>query len=200
MNLSDGRKKWLGCYDNQKRETPHPHEPESCTQSLSTPTHHHHHHHHQRHHFRQRSLRASESCSPKMQRLLKEWRGPIGAPYLIYDQKILSTATAWGTERIAGPPTQYRHQRFISTPQAHCAGEASMAATLTRAPFSSSLFNSEEESGWRRSRKAVEGASAISPSLPVFNSLMKFRSEEQRCKHSRTVEAVYSPVCFSMVV
>lgn len=37
---------------------------------------------------------------------------------------------------------------------------------------------SEEESGWRSSRRAVEGESAISTSLPVLNSLMKFRSEE----------------------
>lgn len=45
-------------------------------------------------------------------------------------------------------------------------------------PFSSWLFDSEEESGWRSSRRAVEGESAISTSLPVLNSLMKFRSEE----------------------
>lgn len=62
--------------------------------------------------------------------------------------------------------------------------------SLALPSFSSSLFDSEEESGWRRSRRAVEGVNAISPALPVFNSLMKFRSEEQRCKHSHTVVAI----------
>lgn len=64
-------------------------------------------------------------------------------------------------------------------------------------PCSSSLFDSEEECGRRCSRRAVEGEGTISPSLPVLNGLMKFRSEEQRRKHSYTVVAVFTrlPAC-----
>lgn len=97
-----------------------------------------------------------------------------------------------------GPPTHYRHQRFIFSHQPHkphCTGGASMAAALSRAPVSSSLFDSEEEESGRGS----ERAQFPPPSLPVFNSLMKFRSEEQRCKHSHTAVATRSPVCVSVV-
>lgn len=91
-----------------------------------------------------------------------------------------------------------------STPQAHCAGETSMAATLCRVLplLSSSLFDCKEESGWRCSRRAVEGASAISPSLPLFNSLMKFRSEERWCKHTAIQYSGCIPqtVCLSVLV
>lgn len=63
-------------------------------------------------------------------------------------------------------------------------------------PFSSSFFDSEEQSGRRCSRRAVEGESAISPSLPVLNSLMKFRSEQQWRKRSHTVVAIFT--CLSV--
>lgn len=67
-------------------------------------------------------------------------------------------------------------------------------------PFSSSLFDSEEESGRRRRKRAVEGASTISPSLPVLNSLMKFRSEEQWCKQPYSGCYTHLPVCLNVVI
>lgn len=106
-------------------------------------------------------------------------------------------------ELIADMQTHFRHQLFISAlnPTSPIVLERRAWPPLSLAlPFSSSLFDSEKESGWRRSRRAVEGASAISPSLPVLNSLMKFRSEEQWRKHSDTVGCNAHLTCLSILV
>lgn len=55
----------------------------------------------------------------------------------------------------------YSFQRSTAvTPQAHCSREMSIAATLA-GTTSSSLFDGEGNSGWRCSRRDVEGESAV---------------------------------------
>lgn len=191
-----GGEKWLGCYDNQKRATPHP--PTNLNQVYNL--------------CRHTNPKPPPSAWPlPAARLItsenvfwflggfftkkKNKRSPNRNPHLLLQN--------WTTVKYTVQllPIHYTHQIFISTlnplPDEPIVLERQAWPPLLLAlPFSSWFFDSEEESDWRSSRSAVEGESAISPSLPVLNSLMKFRSEEQWHKHSHTVVAIFT--CLSL--
>lgn len=136
---------------------------------------------------------------------IKKDEGPFRNPYLLFyhNQSPVKYTVQPGTELMTDTPTHYRHQLFISALKPTsplCWRDKHGRHSRSRSPsLLRYLTARRKRAGWRRSRRAEEGASAISPSLPVFNSLMKFRSEEQWCKHSRTVVAILTclSVCLS---
>lgn len=199
-----GGKKWLGCYDNQTRApppsippwtwimytisvdsnppTPPPTRPYQAAQLIGI----------------RKWFSPCKKKKKKSKLLTKTDEGP-------FETHIYSSTT---TNPLLSIRYSYRlrngaygrHANSLQTSAIHFSPQPHKPIVLeTRAwpqlslalPFSSSLFDSEEGSGRRRSSGAVEGASVISPSLRVLNSLMKFRSEEQWCKHSH-------PTCLSV--
>lgn len=195
-----GGKKWLGCYDNQTRAPPPP--PRTWikyTISVYTPTQ----NHHQQHDpFRQRGLKHQNFFF-----FLKDKNPPDEGPIetRIHSSKtdlLLSIRYSLRNGAHGRPANslQTSAMHFSAQPQLPhkpIVVERRAWPPLSLAlPFSSSFFDSEEQSGRRCSRRAVEGESAISPSLPVLNSLMKFRSEQQWRKRSHTVVAIFT--CLSV--
>lgn len=168
-----GGKKWLGCYDNQTRAPPPP--PRTWikyTISVYTPTQ----NHHQQHDpFRQAWLITSEFLFFFQKRKKTNDEGPIETH--IYSSKtdlLLSIRYSYCLRNGAyGRPAnslQTSVMHFSAQPQLPhkpIVLERRAWPPLSLAlPFSSSFFDSEEQSGRRCSRRAVEGESAISPSLP----------------------------------
>lgn len=131
-------KKWRGCHGNQKDHPP-PHEPESCTQYLSTPTHRHQHHHHHQHQRREPFLRQRDCLICLWTRF-----------YSYTITRSTYTAPASEMELSEDVPTHYRHQLFISALKPRkpivLVRQAWPPLSLSLT-FSSSLFESEEEGG-----------------------------------------------------
>lgn len=158
-----------------KREHPHPpspHEPESCIQSLSTPAHH---HHHSTTHSGSAAYGHQKMVVSKNNLFKKNEEGPLKTH--LYSSTTIDLLLSIQYSYCLRNGAYGRHANSLHTSAIHFSPQPHKPIVLERQawpplslvhPFSSSLFDSEEENSRRRSTRAVEGASAISPSLPVF--------------------------------
>lgn len=130
--------------------------------------------------------------------MMKVQQKPIlNLPELIHAY-VYSTATALGVELMAHTQTHDRRQRCVSAPNpSYPTSPLYRRDEHGRRAGSRSPALLRYLTARRRAAGGVAGErwrekAQFPPSLPVVNSLMKFRSEEQRRKHSYTVVAVFT--------